>query len=384
MAGDNRLQQEQSRGRRSDKDLSKCAAKGGRGVRIRWVLVVLVVLVALAIAVPTVSRHLPHPAAPVVSLPHVERLPHPSYQRGLNVMLYRSSAGIDILPALRQWTHWGVTDVALVIPLTQSGPFATNVGPGAMTPTDAQIRTAVETLETAGFRVMLRPLLDEGTLTTKGYWRGDILPSSIPSWFSHYQAAVVRYAVLAQSLHVAAFDIGSELQSLEPYTVEWVALIHAVRAVYHGTLIYSVNWSDLTVEPWFQQLNEVGLDAYFPLAVANPAGVPSVAEFEQAWTAWLDRLPLYPRPVVITELGVLPLVGSYRAPYQWEIPDSAYSPATQSQYYEAGCDTWTSRAAGIYWWGVTWGSPAQYGPTSFAPTPQAAEVLAACFTHLKS
>jgi hypothetical protein len=352
-------------------------------VRLRWVLVVAVVVVALAIAAPTVSRHLTHATAPVEPLPHVERLADPTYQRGLNVMLYRSSTGVNILPALREWVHWGVTDVALVIPLVQSGPYATNVGPGAITPTDAQIRTAVATLQAAGFRVMLRPLLDEGTLTPDGYWRGDILPSSVTSWFAHYQSTVVRYAALAQSLHVASFDVGSELQSLEPYNTQWLTVIHAVRAVYRGTLVYSVNWSDLNPEPWFQQLNEVGLDAYFPLAVANPAGVPSVAEFEQAWTAWLDRIPLYPRPLVITELGVLPLVGSYRTPYQWDIPDSAYSPATQAQYYQAGCATWVSRAAGIYWWGVTWGNPGQSGPKSFAPTPEAAQVLATCFTDLK-
>ena len=346
-------------------------------MRVRWGFVIAGVAVVLLAAAPIAAG----PPAPA----HHTKAPTPSqpiassYQQGLNVMLYRTSTGRHVQQSLRQWHAWHITDISLVFPLVQSGPYASDVGPGAITPSMATLRHVVAELQASGFRVMLRPLLDEGSLTPKGFWRGDIAPDSVAAWFASYQKAVVQYAALAQQQHVQAYDIGTELVSLQGYSSEWTNLIAAVRRVYHGQLLYSANWTDLTPESWFALLNEIGIDAYFPLTPANAGTVPSTAQLESAWASWLAKLPTYPRPLVITELGVLPVANSYRAPYLWNLPGSPYSPATQANFYSAGCQAWRPRTVGIYWWGVFWGPPHQYSSTSFAPTPQGADAIRSCF-----
>jgi hypothetical protein len=345
-------------------------------MRGRWIFVLGALVVALIIAAPTavgpLIRHL--------TQSHVNKLPDPAYQRGLNVMLYRTTNSIGFESAMREWESWNITDISLVIPLTQPSPWSDAIGAGAITPTDAQIRQAVTALQGAGFRVLLRPILDERTLTPLGYWRGDIQPSSVDGWFSHYQAAIVHYAEVAQALHIASLDIGTELVSVQGDTPQWQALIERVRAVYRGRLLYSVNWTDLTVEPWFSSLNQIGLDAYFPLSVPGSPPVPSVSALEGGWQTWLSKIPAFPKPLVITELGLLPVAGSYKTPYLWTLPHAVYSPTTQANYYAAGCSTWTPRVAGLYWWGVSWGSNTD-GPTSFTPTPPAIQALQACFQN---
>lgn len=345
-------------------------------MRTRWIVILGAVIVALIIAAPTavgpLIRHLTHSS--------VKKLPDPRYQRGLNVMLYRTTNDLGYQSSMRQWESWDITDVSLVIPLSQSGPYADNIGSGSLTPSDSQIRQAVTALQGAGFRVMLRPILDETTLTPYGYWRGDIAPRSAAAWFSHYTATIVHFAHLAASLHVASYDIGTELVSMQGYTSSWQSLIAQVKSVYRGRVLYSVNWTDLAVEPWFQSLTQIGLDAYFPLTIPGSPSVPTASELQTAWHAWLTKLPTYPRPLVVTEIGLLPAVGSYRTPYLWTLPHAVYSPDTQSNYYAAACAVWAPRAVGLYWWGVSWGAKST-SVSLFTPTPPAVAALQNCFQN---
>ncbi len=345
-------------------------------MRTRWIVILGAVVVALIITAPTAVG----PLIRQITYSSVKKLPNPRYQRGLNVMLYRTTSSAGFQSSMREWENWDITDISLVIPLSQSGPYADNIGAGALTPSDSQIRQAVTALQGAGFRVMLRPILDEKTLTPYGFWRGDIVPSSAAQWFRHYETAIVHYARLAASLHVASYDIGTELVSMEGYTASWDSLITQTKRVYQGRLLYSLNWTDLAVEPWFSSLNQIGLDAYFPLTVPGSPSVPTTTELQTAWHAWLSKLPKLPRPLVITEIGLLPAAGSYKTPYLWTLPHAVYSPTMQANYYIASCAIWAPRTAGLYWWGVSWGTNAT-GVSLFTPTPPAVAALQNCFQN---
>ena len=233
-------------------------------------------------------------------------------------------------------------------------------------------KAIVVRLQRGGFQVMLRPLLDEASL--KDSWRGLIAPSSTSKWFAHYRKAIVALAALGQRLGVAQLDVGTELSSLQGDASQWGALISAVRRVYSGCLVYSCNWNAVTPEPWFNRLDAIGVDAYFPVQLPVTA---STAQIAAVLHEDLVQLPDLPRPIWITEIGTAPVAGSFRAPYVqgWT---GLYYPQAQASYYQAVCLARPAGVQGLFWWVQDLG-PAAKTASSFDTTPQAGQVVEQCF-----
>lgn len=153
-------------------------------------------------------------------------------------------------------------------------------------------------------KVMLKPHLWIGGGMYTGHFE---MPDAAAwlKWEESYLSYIIHFASLADSLQVELFCIGTELGKV---VIErpsfWSALIDSVRKLYHGKLTYAANWDDYAQFPYWQRLDFVGIDGYFPLSNDR---TPSTREITQGWKKYIDKLERFSssinRPVLFTEYG---------------------------------------------------------------------------------
>lgn len=136
-------------------------------------------------------------------------------------------------------------------------------------------------------------------------WRGAITFGSTPSWatfFASYRRWVVALARAARDAD--AFVVGSELDGTIDHEAEWREVVAGVRAVYPGPLTYAANWDRFERVPFWDAVDVVGIQAYFPVTKV-PDPDPAVLHVE--WERIDARLHAFSqrtgKHVVFTELG---------------------------------------------------------------------------------
>ena len=326
-------------------------------------------------------------ATPGIPTVHVQnpRLSETAFHAGVSVVVYGNDPYFQQKAQLllNRLANLGVNSVSLVIPIFQDGVTGSRVFPDPKkTPSDIRITTFVNAAQRRGFTVMLRPLLDIGTPETPTDWRGSIRPSDPTQWRESYRALILGYAELAGRDKVGIFDIGSELDSMEPNTTYWQRLVTSVRAAYKGQVTYSSNWAK-----WYpafgSSLDFISIDAYFPLSRPTSASAQDLAG---AWQQWINRMQAIARsfgkPLVLTELGATSLTGSFQQPWIWD-NGQAIDLTAQQRYYQAACASVVPRFGGVYWWMYTLDPPAKPDlDRSYAIAGKPAEAdLKACFSH---
>lgn len=138
-------------------------------------------------------------------------------------------------------------------------------------------------------------------------WRGTISFNEEAQWdrfFRGYTSFIVHQAELAQQAGVDKFAVGTELHKTLHREAEWRAVIAAVRAVYDGELTYAANWDEVKDVPFWDALDLVGVQCYFPLSDKRS---PTEAELIAGWAKVLDRLrgdsARHGKPILLAELG---------------------------------------------------------------------------------
>lgn len=306
------------------------------------------------------------------------------FQAGVAVLIYGNEEPDRFRDktrrALDKLVDLHANSVSVVFPVFQEDWRATEVvADQERTPSGDRLRWFVRAARERDFTVMLRPVLDEASLTDDGQWRGSISPSDRGAWFESYGELVAGYAALAAEEGVEILAIGSELTSLQDDTERWEALAERVRSVYDGQLLYAANW-DAPSPQMSGALDWHGVDAFFPLDAAEDAPVEDLAT---AWDPWLQELEAAGADldrVVFTEIGVRAQRGGHRRPYVWEHGTPADVEA-QERYYEAACETLAPAVGGLYWWRVDFDYPdAADSAESFSPLGKPAEdALRRCY-----
>lgn len=284
--------------------------------------------------------------------------------KGVSILLYDNpsdfSSKSDAL--LSHLKELGINSVQLNFSIFQDGKNATRVYTNGRTPTDDNLRTIIRQAHERGFRVMLRPLMDQSGLE-KGQWRGSIEPSDPKSWFESYTKLVLHYADLSQQNGVEYLSIGTELNSMEKYSAEWELLIEQVRKAYTGTLIYSFNWDSflLTNPPFASKLVDAKgerhptVDAYFEFRSA-PSGITNPDQLVPYWKEWLRRIrdevtgEELLHNVIFAEIGVTPFKDAYHTPWMAPPEPRVFDENMQSMYITAACRAVGDEIEGIYFW----------------------------------
>jgi hypothetical protein len=136
-------------------------------------------------------------------------------------------------------------------------------------------------------------------------WRGEIGFTTDAQWerfFEDYRRFIV--AVAHATREADGFVVGSELDLTLGHEDAWRRIIAEVRSATPAALTYAANWTDYARVPFWDALDVIGVQAYFPI---SDAASPGVAALEAGWAARMDELRRFAagrnRKVVFTELG---------------------------------------------------------------------------------
>ncbi|MBI2504678.1 MAG: hypothetical protein HYW07_15770 [Candidatus Latescibacteria bacterium] len=136
-------------------------------------------------------------------------------------------------------------------------------------------------------------------------WRGDIgfdQPEQWERFWGDYTYWITRLAAACQGAD--GFVVGSELDRTLGFEGQWRALIAQVRKRTPAPLSYAANWTDYTRVPFWDALDVVGVQAYFPLVDHLH---PTQEEIEAGWALRVGELRTYSQQtgkyILFTELG---------------------------------------------------------------------------------
>ena len=254
----------------------------------------------------------------------------------------------------------GVNWLAIQVAWYQTNNSSTVIAPNAKTPTDASVTRLIQLAHQEGMRVFLNPFVN--SMVGSG-WQALFHPRSVSAWFSSFDHYLAHYAALAQTDHADLFAIGDEFDSLDhvpAYEPYWVKAIKTARHYYHGPITYGANYPNYQSVTFWKLVDDVGIDAYFPLSQALN---PTVAQLAQAWNLeankienWRRRAGLAHKGFLVTELGYPSENGAAAMPGAW-FPDQPVNLALQQKLYSATFKTLWQRpwVKGIMWF--WWANP---------------------------
>lgn len=306
------------------------------------------------------------PLLPLVALAALAATAHaaePVFQKGCTFAgWYRGAYGSpQALRALEALVETGAEWISVVVAVYQADLQATELyRHPRRTVSDDELRTIIRVARQRGLHVMLKPQVD---LDGPGD-RTEIAPVEAhwPTWFRSYRTLMGEYASLAQDEGVEVFCVGVELDSTRHRQADWRRVISAVRELYSGPLTYAANWSRETDIKWWDALDYIGIDAYYPVAT-GPG--PTIAELKAGWAPHLERLrelhAREQRPIIFTEIGYRSIAGAGVRPWEWRQP-GALSLEEQADLYQAALEVLWDEPwfYGAYWW--QWQTPLPRDP----------------------
>ncbi len=172
-------------------------------------------------------------------------------------------------------------------------------------------------------KILIKPhywLMDKG-------WAGDFDLSGETKlkWETNYKNYILYLAKLCDSLNVEMLAVGTELKT---YSIKhpdfFIQLIKETRKVYKGKLIYAANWDEYENIKFWDKLDFIGVDAYFPLSDQK---TPEIGLLEKNWKKESSSLKKtsqkYQKKIIFTEYGYKSI--DFAAYKQWEFESTSKS-----------------------------------------------------------
>ena len=136
-------------------------------------------------------------------------------------------------------------------------------------------------------------------------WRGEITFDREEAWQRFWRDYRRWILALAAVCHDAdGFVVGTELDQTLRFKKEWRELIAEVRELTDAPLTYAANWTDYQNVPFWDALDVVGIQGYFPL---TDSPEPTAVEIQTGWDRLTAELRTYAhihnRNILFTELG---------------------------------------------------------------------------------
>ena len=194
-------------------------------------------------------------------------------------------------------------------------------------------------------------------LTAKSTWRGDFAPKNPDNWQAweaKYEAYILKYARLADSLQADMFCVGTELsRSAVERDAFWRSLIQKVRQIYQGPLTYSANWDNFDRVNFWDALDYIGVNAYFPL---HKDQTPTVTAMKSAWKPHVKKIKRihekFDKPIIFTEYGYRNVDHTAKEPWKSDWRGVKMNQQAQLNAYEALYSTFWNKSwfgGGFLW-----------------------------------
>jgi hypothetical protein len=277
----------------------------------------------------------------------------------------------------------GVDTVALNVWSFQDDEYATDIALdfSRYSASLPSIEHAIDEIHSQGMQVMLKPMVD----LRNGAWRAGIVPST--AWFNEYKSYMNDWATFADDNGVEMLSVGCELSGTQSWESSWREVIAGVRARYSGPLTYSANHDAYGSIAWWDDLDYVGIDAYFQLASQND---PTLAQLQASWQGLATTIQTWrtgqglTQNVLFTEVGYRSADGAVQAPWDYSTTGTV-DLQEQVDAYTALLSVMTNRSwfDGAFWW--NWETnPNAGGSSDTGYTPQnkpAQNVVSACYLN---
>ncbi len=206
----------------------------------------------------------------------------------------------------------------------------------------------------ANLNVMLKPQI----WIPQG-WTGDLdfkTDEEWETWEKSYEQYILLFSDIATKNKVDMLCIGTEFKiSVQKRPDFWRSLIAKVRIHYQGKIVYAANWDEYQLISFWNDLDYIGINAYFPLV---EEATPSIPSLRKAWQPILKNIEKlhtkFDRPVIFTEFGYLSTDGC--AYNTWELErtmrEMPINEQAQANAYEGLFDTFWQKT----WWhgGFMW------------------------------
>ena len=123
--------------------------------------------------------------------------------------------------------------------------------------------------------------------------------------------------------------------------------------MYDGKLTYASNWDNFENITWWDELDYIGVDAYFPLSEGDH---PSIAQIKEGWSPIKQQLKFFSekwgKPILFTEFGFQSVDGAVGK--HWEVTKTSehFNVQLQADAYEATFRTLAQEswwAGGFFW-----------------------------------
>ena len=199
----------------------------------------------------------------------------------------------------------------------------------------------IDLCHTQDLKVMIKP-----HLWIIGSWIGDFELATEASWQTFeksYLDYVIDFAQIADSTGCEAFCIGVEMRKVVTQRPNfWPVLIDSIRAVYSGPITYAANWDNYQNVTFWNSLDLIGIDAYFPVSDAE---TPTAAECYDGWeTNFNDIKNLSEstgKHVIFTEYGYRNVDHTGQSPWDENSNSTNNLLGQQNAYQALYCRFWT-------------------------------------------
>jgi glycosyl hydrolase family 113 len=179
------------------------------------------------------------------------------------------------------------------------------------------VRETIKLANASEVNVVLKP-----QLYIPGSWTGDLdfkTNAEWEEWEAGYSDYIMTFARIATEMEVPVFCIGTEFKiSVRKREQFWRSLIKQVRSIYKGQIIYAANWDEYMDVPFWDVVDLVGINAYFPI---NNSKTPSLELLKKGWEPHKKAIRHFynktKKPIVFTEYGYLSVDGC--AYNTWEL-----------------------------------------------------------------
>jgi hypothetical protein len=183
--------------------------------------------------------------------------------------------------------------------------------------TKTGVRQYIEVLKKQHIKTMMKPQI----WVWRGEFTGFINMKTEEEWLQleqTYSNFILEYAQVAEDTHTDLFCIGTELETFVAKRPEfWNQLITKIKKTYKGELTYAANWNEYTKTPFWDQLDYIGIDAYFPLSEQQ---TPTFQDCKEGWKKHKTEIKAYSdqfqKPILFTEYGYRSIDFAAKAPWQ--------------------------------------------------------------------
>ncbi len=188
-------------------------------------------------------------------------------------------------------------------------------------------------------------------------WTGDFdleTEEQWEKWEDDYSRYILNHAIKADSMKAEMLCIGTEYRIPAKERPEfWRGLIRQVRNVYSGEITYAANWDNFENITWWDEVDYIGVDAYFPLVDGDH---PSISEIKEGWEPIKRKLAEFStkwdKKILLTEYGFQSANGATGKHWEVDKSENNTNLKLQADAYEATFQALENEnwwAGGFFW-----------------------------------